>query len=101
MRIILAVLFAVFVSGSTAYSADQPAKPEVKPYPLKTCVVGGDDLDEDSPETVYKGQQFKFCCKRCMKQFEKDPDKYLKKMEEKAAAPKDEKAKANPNQGTP
>ena len=29
---------------------------------------------------VYKGQEIKFCCKGCDKDFQKDPEKYLSKI---------------------
>ena len=54
----------------------------VKPYPLKYCVVSGDKIGDDMGKPVtnyYKGRQIIFCCKDCVKDFKKDPDKYLKK----------------------
>ena len=32
---------------------------------------------------VYERQEIKLCCKKCRKTFDKDPAKYLKKLEEK------------------
>ena len=79
-------------------AADAPsssAKAEVKPYPLKTCIVSGDKIGEmGKPVTlIYKGQEMKFCCKDCVKDFNKDPDKWIKKLDEaqKADASKTEK----------
>jgi YHS domain-containing protein len=58
-------------------------KPEVKPYPLKTCVVSDKDLS-DSPEVLtHEGQEIKLCCKKCKGAFDKDPAKYIKKLEKK------------------
>ena len=61
----------------------------VKPYPLKYCLVSGEKLGEmGKPVTTnYMGQEFKFCCKGCVKDFQKDPAKFLKKLaaEEKKA----------------
>lgn len=56
------------------------AKP--KPYPLKTCLVTGDDLAEmdERVSTVYEGQTFEFCCKPCLKKFNKNPGKYVKEL---------------------
>jgi hypothetical protein len=56
------------------------AKVEVKPYPLKTCIVSGEQLGEmgKPPTFLYKGQEMKFCCKDCLKDFKKDPEKYIK-----------------------
>jgi hypothetical protein len=48
---------------------------------LKTCPVSGDKLGGDMGKPyvfVYKGQQVKLCCSGCKKDFDKDPDKYLK-----------------------
>lgn len=61
--------------------AKNEAKP--KPYPLKTCLVTGDGLDDmdERVTTVYKGQTFEFCCKPCLKKFNKNPEKFLKELE--------------------
>ena len=34
---------------------------------------------------VHEGQTVKFCCKGCIKDFKKDPAKYLKKLDQPAA----------------
>jgi YHS domain-containing protein len=56
------------------------AAPKPKPYPLETCLVTGDDLDEmdERVSTVHDGQVFEFCCKPCLKKFHKNPGKYVK-----------------------
>lgn len=57
----------------------------VKPYPLDYCLVSGDKLDGDMGKPIimdYKGQEFKFCCASCPKKFKKDPDKYMKMLQE-------------------
>jgi YHS domain-containing protein len=53
-----------------------------KPYPLKTCLVSGNELGSmGKPITkVYNGQEIKFCCKPCIKKFEANPEKYLSKL---------------------
>lgn len=64
----------------TANAGTQP-----KPYPLKTCLVSGDVIGGEMGEPVtlvYKGQEIKFCCSDCVKDFKKDPDKYIKKLNE-------------------
>jgi hypothetical protein len=75
--------------GNQAASTNAPAADaKAKPYPLKTCVVSGDVIGGDmgKPVTlVYKGQEMKFCCKDCVKDFKKDPDKYIKKLAEEEA----------------
>jgi len=37
--------------------------------------------------TDYQGKRIYFCCAGCLKEFQKDPEKYLKKMEEKGVIP--------------
>lgn len=58
---------------------------DVKPYPLKTCLVSGNELGSmGKPVTkVYNGQEIKFCCKPCIKKFEANPEKYLSKLPKK------------------
>jgi YHS domain-containing protein len=48
---------------------------------LATCPVSGDKLGADMGPPyvfVYQGQQVKLCCSGCKKDFDKNPDKYLK-----------------------
>jgi YHS domain-containing protein len=48
---------------------------------LKTCPVSGDKLNGDmgAPYVFsYKGQEVKLCCSSCKKDFDKNPDKYIK-----------------------
>jgi YHS domain-containing protein len=56
--------------------ADSAAKPDL----LTTCPVSGDKLGEmGKPFTfTYKDREVKLCCKGCKKDFDKDPEKYLK-----------------------
>lgn len=66
---------------------EEPKKEEgkVKPYKPDTCIVSDEKLGEmGKPVSFeYKGQEIKLCCKDCRKDFDKDPAKYLKKLEEK------------------
>lgn len=66
-------------------AAEEPAKPKVKSYSLDTCIVSDDKLGEMGKPVVftYKDQEIKLCCKACRKDFDKDPAKYLKKLEPK------------------
>jgi len=75
----------------TGFAADK--KEKLKPYTLETCVVSGDKLGEMGKpfEYEYKGREIKFCCKNCVKDFQKDPAKYVKKIEEGEAKAKAKK----------
>lgn len=92
LKFMAALAIAVLLVALAAARADdaQTAKPADKPipYPLKTCIISGDTLGGDMGPPyvfVYKGQEIKFCCPGCKKDFLKDPDKYLKKIKEEAA----------------
>lgn len=82
------ILAAALISraSTAAFAADtgDAAKPNLKPYPLKTCVVSGEKLGEMGKPVVYeyKGREIKFCCKDCIKDFKKNPDKYIKKLDQ-------------------
>ena len=79
----LAVALAlVAVPGLQA--ADKAPDGKAKAYPLKTCVVSDEEIGKDAdmkPHVfVHKGQEVKLCCKSCLKDFNKDPEKYMKKI---------------------
>lgn len=59
---------------------DEAAK-KVKPYKLDTCIVSGEKLGNEAVAAISKSQEVKFCCKDCVKEFDKDSAKYLKKLE--------------------
>ena len=54
-----------------------------KPYPLENCVVSDEKLGEHGKTYVFvhDDQQVKLCCKDCLKDFKKDPAKYMKKID--------------------
>ena len=94
--ILAAVLFvSLCVTGLNSRAADTRTE-KLKPYTLKTCVVSGDKLGEMGDPFVYKykDREIKFCCKGCVKDFEKDPKKYIKKIEEAEAKAKKAKTES-------
>lgn len=84
MRYLL--ILAVLSFLAPTFAADAPAA-GAKPYPLKICIVSGDELGGHGEpiSKVYEGQEVKFCCKPCIKKFDKDVAGNLKKIAEKAA----------------
>lgn len=93
MKTTLHTLFTTALIGFTLAACAAPdtaqttpvatqAAAKTKSYPLKTCIVTDNDLDSMGGEIVkiYDGQQIKFCCKPCIKKFEANPPKYLKKL---------------------
>ena len=91
--LIAAILVASFLTPVCGL-ADDKKSDKLKPYTLKTCVVSGDKLGEMGDPYVYeyKGREIKFCCKGCLKDFNKDPGKYIKKIEEAEAKAKKDKS---------
>src|SRR5215467_6993556 len=83
---------SVLAGPFLALADDQPAeaKTKAKPYTLKTCVISGDKLGEMGKPYVfeYKGREIKLCCKNCLKDFNQNPAKYVKKIEEAEAKAK-------------
>ncbi|MEI6461077.1 MAG: hypothetical protein WCO73_03930 [Verrucomicrobiota bacterium] len=87
-------LILVALTSCLLVAADKPAETKpadtakdtpVKAYPLKTCIVSDNDLDSmgEQASFVFQGQTIKVCCKPCIAKFEKNPAKYLKKLEGK------------------
>lgn len=76
---------------TTTKPATQPA---TQPYPLKVCVVSGEELGGMGDTVVYKyeGREVRFCCKMCVDDFKKDPQKYLKKLDAAQKSQKNDKA---------
>ena len=75
------------LAGDTNSAAATPPKPDK----LTTCPVSGEKLGGDMGKPyvfVYQGQEVKLCCSGCKKDFDKDPAKYLKKIQDAAAAQK-------------
>ncbi len=92
-----ATLLAIVILGAPLAGMAADAKKEkAKPYPLKTCIISGDKLGEmgEPYVYVYEGREIKFCCKNYVKDFKKDPAKYLKLIDEQAA--KEKKSGAAP-----
>lgn len=96
MKMLKKLIIPAVIAGLCLAPAVVPAedaKPEKKDaYPLQTCVVSGEKLGDMGKPYVYthEGREVRLCCKGCLKDFQKDPAKYLKKLDdaEKAAAKK-------------
>ena len=91
----LSLVFGLLATPLLGFAAEK--KSDAKPYKLDKCLVSGEKLGEMGKPFVfeYKGQEIKLCCKDCKKDFDKEPAKYLKKMQEelkKADAAKKPKA---------
>lgn len=52
-------------------------------YTLSTCPVSGQELEAMGDPVVYnyKGREIRFCCPGCIREFEKEPQKYIEKID--------------------
>ncbi len=81
----LLLLPALVAAFTPLLAADKPATDpkaaKAKPYILKMCLVSDEKLDKGDPTFIYKGREIKVCCEGCVKDFQKEPEKYLKLIE--------------------
>jgi YHS domain-containing protein len=84
--LVLAIgLLALAAAGALA--AEKAAKPPVafdspqSPGVQATCPVTGETftIAKDTASSQYKGKYYYFCCPSCKPDFDKDPEKFLKK----------------------
>ena len=81
----IATLLAMIAFGvSSAFSAEKPRDSKPKAYPLQTCVVSGEKLGSMGKAYTFQheGKEVQLCCKSCLKDFKKEPAKYMKKIED-------------------
>ena len=72
------------VVAADAHNGHAHGSKELKPYTLKTCIVSDEKLGGMGEPYVhkYEGREIKFCCKGCLKDFNKDPKKFVQKLED-------------------
>jgi YHS domain-containing protein len=79
MKILLTVVLAAALAGIVAAPAFAEGETEVKAQ--TKCPVMGGDIDKQY-FADYNGKRVYFCCPMCAPQFNKDPEKYIKKLED-------------------
>jgi YHS domain-containing protein len=88
----LTVPFLALPLAGRAGDTNSPAAPATPPKPdkLTTCPVSGEKLGAMGKPYVfvYKDQEVKLCCSGCKKDFDKTPEKYMKKIREADAPAK-------------
>lgn len=97
MKHLLALALAF---SAPVFAADPAHAKSDTPYPLANCVVSGEALGSMGDPYVHVHQEagkpdrkVLFCCKGCLKRFNKAPAKYLEKLDA-AAKPAAEKTAA-------
>jgi len=74
---IIGMVVALAFVATTVLAAD----PGTSGKAQTICPVMGGKIDK-KVYTDYQGKRVYFCCSQCQKDFQKDPDGYLKKLEE-------------------
>jgi YHS domain-containing protein len=80
--LIIALSLAAFVVGSV-WAAEPKAAAEGKPQTV--CPVLGGNINKQV-YADYKGKRVYFCCEGCDTEFKKDPEKYMKKLQEEGVS---------------
>lgn len=84
-NVILSVALCL-VLGLSAFAAEEKkdaAKDAKNLVPInKNCPVEGGEIDAKE-FVVYKGKKVAFCCAGCDKEFNKDPEKFMKLLSDK------------------
>ena len=82
--LLLAVACATGCLTSDKVATGSPAaKP--RPYVLSMCLVSDEKLAKGDPLIIYQGREIRVCCEGCVKDFQKEPEKYLKLIEAEEA----------------
>ena len=88
---------AIILGGALAcqaadkYDKSDKAAAKPKPYTLKTCPVSDEKFGGEMGDPyvfAHEGREIKLCCKGCLKDFNKDSAKYIKKIEKAEAKAK-------------
>ncbi|MDD5246027.1 MAG: YHS domain-containing protein [Candidatus Omnitrophica bacterium] len=102
-KIILAVFLFAFPliltsSGFSQYITEDTVQASLPEEMGNTiCPVSGEKIDPQTKATYeYQGRIINFCCPVCVEEFKKDPEKYIKKIDEELKSePKDKSQTAN------
>lgn len=77
----ITLLAAAALSVTFATAAEKTTEGLPANYPLKKCVVSDEEFGGEMGKPVkvtHNGTDVYLCCKACLKDFKKDPDKYTK-----------------------
>jgi YHS domain-containing protein len=93
MKKIICILAIAFFAAGSVLGAVQTV---CAGTPQTKCPVLGNPINKDV-YADYEGKRVYFCCTECLKEFKKDPGKYVKKLEDEGVelekTPKEAKPK--------
>ncbi len=86
LAVVLVSGILVFGASNLVFAQETGAVKEVQKavnVGNKICPVSGDKIDEKTKVTYeYQGKIYNLCCPMCTDPFKKDPEKYIKKVEQ-------------------
>jgi YHS domain-containing protein len=97
----MVVLAAIIMSAVLAYAQDQQTQAPATGTSQEAvnagndiCPVSGDKVGQGMEKATYEyeGKIYNFCCAVCIGDFKKDPEKYIKKVEEELQAKAEKQA---------
>ena len=68
--------------SSTGINMDKSSETASLQIWNKVCPVKGEEIDADAPTVEYNGKTIGFCCPGCDSKFQKNPEKYMKNLNE-------------------
>ena len=88
-KMIVSAVAALLIGGAAFVgAADKPKGPTTRPSattkpvagkPInKFCAVESDNKIDPKVTFVYQGKTIGFCCRDCLEDFQKDPDRYMR-----------------------
>jgi len=84
-RLMLSAALLLLAAGcqnktqQTSATAPPPQAAQASVKPINThCAVDRDDEVDPKVTYLYQGKVIGFCCDKCIADFKKDPDKYMK-----------------------
>ncbi|MEW5702243.1 MAG: hypothetical protein AB1792_08445 [Candidatus Zixiibacteriota bacterium] len=74
-------------SETAAPKSGTQANQAAQPYAIDWCIVSGEKLGGMGAPVSYQhqGRELKFCCKGCIKDFEREPARYLARLDSAVA----------------
>ena len=80
MKLFLTLLSSILLGAGLVSAADAKDTGVPATYPLKKCVVSGEEFGGEMGKAVkvtYEGTEVYLCCKSCIKKFNKEPAKFV------------------------
>ena len=87
MKRIHSIAASVLLIGSASFAIvgcatnNREHSAQARAYPLNKCAVTDEALGKTPYTFVHNCQEVKLCCKDCLADFNKDPEKYMAKIQ--------------------